>query len=41
MIHFSKKNTSKYLKYKPKAAEQLLRELFLGEVAVSEGPSQS
>ncbi|KAJ0405793.1 hypothetical protein P43SY_003643 [Pythium insidiosum] len=31
-IHFSKKNTAKYLKYTPKAAEQLLKELFLGEV---------
>lgn len=36
MVHFSKKNSSKYLKYKPKAAEQLLRELFLGEVMGNE-----
>ncbi|TMW59496.1 hypothetical protein Poli38472_004565 [Pythium oligandrum] len=31
-VHFSKKNSSKYLKYTPRAAEQLLKELFLGEV---------
>ncbi|DAZ98797.1 TPA: hypothetical protein N0F65_000953 [Lagenidium giganteum] len=36
VIHFSKKNTSKYVKYTPKAAEQLLKELFLGEVIVED-----
>lgn len=34
-VHFSKKNSAKYLKYTPQAAEQALKELFLGEGAVS------
>uniref|UniRef100_K3W8A3 Exocyst subunit Exo70 family protein n=1 Tax=Globisporangium ultimum (strain ATCC 200006 / CBS 805.95 / DAOM BR144) TaxID=431595 RepID=K3W8A3_GLOUD len=35
-VHFSKKNSAKYLKYTPKAAEQALKELFLGEVVTEQ-----
>ncbi|GAB9471270.1 hypothetical protein Gpo141_00008490 [Globisporangium polare] len=36
VVKFSKKNSSKYLKYTPKAAEQALKELFTGEVVMTE-----
>ncbi|TYZ59999.1 hypothetical protein PybrP1_002190 [[Pythium] brassicae (nom. inval.)] len=36
LVHFSKKNSSRYLKYTPATAEQALKELFMGEAVASE-----